>query len=271
MRKWGRKLPYTSAPGGIVGPLTWGALPGDELSYSVTHFSYLLHEFGDLADRQHVRPLEARIGANHPVELSQLTNARCTHLVEMNSTLTGDDGERIATLASGLNIIRADAGTVPHFVGKLDRVIVPPRVWFRGPWSECQVYIGVSFLGGWFYVTCGGACVWCTYPDYWLSGSHVVWCWDRTGAHILSEHRPTCTVHAPHNQHPHAEHPTHQRHRVFAHPHLHSSPTHLIDQVEAAATYVCCALEDTCNTSHATCSLLAGSTQMVLKPTRPDS
>lgn len=132
------------------------------------------------------------------------------------------------------------------------------------------LYIGVSFLGGWFYVTCGGACVWCTYPDYWLSGSHVVWCWDRTGAHILSEHRPTCTVHAPHNQHPHAEHPTHQRHRVFAHPHLHSSPTHLIDQEEAAATHVRRALEDTCNTSHA-CSLFAGSTQMVLKPTRPDS
>ena len=94
----------------------------DELSYSVTHFSYLLHEFGDLADRQHVRPLEARIGANHPVELSQLTNTRCVHLVEVNSTLAGDDGERVVALASGLNIIHTD-GAALHLVGELCRVV----------------------------------------------------------------------------------------------------------------------------------------------------
>lgn len=73
------------------------------------------------------------------------------------------------------------------------------------------------------------------------------WGEDRTRTHILSEHRPPRIIHTPNNQHSHTEHPTHQRHRLLTHPHLHGSPTHLIDQEEAAATHICCALEDTCN------------------------
>lgn len=93
----------------------------------------------------------------------------------------------------------------------------------------------------------GGACVWCTHPEYWLSGSYACWCGERTGTHIIREHHSPRIIHTPHSQHSHAEHPTHQRHRLLTHPHLHGSPAHLIDQEEAAATHICCALEDTCN------------------------
>ena len=68
------------------------------------------------------------------------------------------------------------------------------------------------------------------------------WGEDRTRTHILSKHHPPRIIHTPYSQHSHAEHPTHQRHRLLTHPHLHGSPTHLIDQVEAAAMHVCCAL-----------------------------
>lgn len=68
------------------------------------------------------------------------------------------------------------------------------------------------------------------------------WGEGRTRTYILSEHRPPRVIHTPNNQHSHVEHSAHQRYRLLAHPHLHGSPAHLIDQVEAAATRICCSL-----------------------------